>query len=57
VLLVEQHVSQALDVADRAYLMRRGKVEMAGTAEELRERQSEIQALYLSSAQTAPAGT
>jgi branched-chain amino acid transport system ATP-binding protein len=50
VLLVEQHVSQALEVADRAYLMRRGVIELAGDSSELRARQAEIQDLYLSGA-------
>ncbi|KOS56724.1 branched-chain amino acid ABC transporter ATP-binding protein [Rhodococcus rhodochrous KG-21] len=48
VLLVEQHVSQALKVCDRAYLMRRGKVELSGTTDELQTRMAEIQAAYLS---------
>lgn len=47
VLLVEQHVSQALKVADRAYLMRRGRIELSGTAAELSHRQDEIRTLYL----------
>jgi branched-chain amino acid transport system ATP-binding protein len=47
VLLVEQHVSQALEIADRAYVMRRGRIEMSGTASELEERVAEIEASYL----------
>lgn len=50
VLLVEQHVSQALEVADRAYLMRRGIIELAGDSADLKARQAEIQDVYLSGA-------
>ena len=34
-LLVEQHVRQALSYADRAYVMRRGRIELSGSATEL----------------------
>ena len=47
VLLVEQHVRQALAIADRAYVMRRGRVELQGTAAELRSRLGEIEDTYL----------
>jgi len=47
VLLVEQHVRQALAIADRAYVMRRGRVELQGTAVELRARLGEIEDTYL----------
>ncbi|WP_032368332.1 ABC transporter ATP-binding protein [Rhodococcoides fascians] len=50
VLLVEQHVSQALEVADRAYLMRRGLIELSGKTADLRERLDDIQDVYLSKA-------
>ena len=36
ILLVEQNVHRALDVCDRAYVMRTGSVEAQGTPEELR---------------------
>ena len=49
VLLVEQHVRKALQYADRAYVMRRGRIELSGTAAELRSRITEIEAQYLSS--------
>ncbi len=47
VLLVEQHVGMALDVADRAYLMRRGEIALTGPADELRTRRDLIEAGYL----------
>jgi sulfate-transporting ATPase len=47
VLLVEQHVHQALAVADRVLVLRRGVVELDGTAGELRDRVDDIQAAYL----------
>ena len=47
VLLVEQHVRKALEHADRAYIMRRGRIELAGTAAELRSRITEIEDHYL----------
>jgi branched-chain amino acid transport system ATP-binding protein len=54
VLLVEQHVRQALEYADRAYVMRRGRIELAGTAEELRSRLHEIEETYLTNAVGTP---
>ena len=48
VLLVEQHVSKVLDIADRVYVLRRGRVELAGRADELRGRLAEIESSYLS---------
>ncbi len=48
VLLVEQHVRKALKYADRAYVMRRGRIELSGTAAELSARIAEIEDQYLS---------
>jgi branched-chain amino acid transport system ATP-binding protein len=48
VLLVEQHVRKALRYADRAYVMRRGRIELSGTAAELSSRINEIEDQYLS---------
>jgi branched-chain amino acid transport system ATP-binding protein len=47
VLLVEQHVRNALEFADRLYVLRRGRVVLTGTAEELSRRTDEIEASYL----------
>jgi branched-chain amino acid transport system ATP-binding protein len=54
VLLVEQHIAQALAVADRAYVLRRGRVALEGTAHELEGRVEEIERMYLSG--PSPAG-
>ena len=51
-LLVEQHVSQVLKIADRAIVMRRGRVVLSGTAAEVKGRVSEIEESYISEAQT-----
>jgi branched-chain amino acid transport system ATP-binding protein len=47
VLLVEQHARKALRYADRVYVMRRGHIEMALTADEAGRRISEIENVYL----------
>ena len=46
-LIVEQHVRQALDVADRVYVMQRGQIVLSATAQECRERLEEIEVAYL----------
>jgi branched-chain amino acid transport system ATP-binding protein len=51
-LLVEQHVSQVLKIADRAYVMRRGRVVLSGLASEVQGRVSEIEESYISDVQT-----
>ena len=48
ILLVEQHVRQALHLADRVYVMQRGRIVMSGTGEEVHGRIDEIEATYLS---------
>ena len=48
ILLVEQHVRQALHIADRVYVMQRGRIVMSGTAQEVHGRIDEIEATYLS---------
>ena len=50
VLLVEQHVRQALEVADRVYVMQRGRIVVSGSSEEIKGRLAEIEAAYLTSA-------
>ena len=47
VLLVEQHVSKVLAVADRVYLLRHGRVELACSAGEAASRMAEIEQSYL----------
>lgn len=47
VLIVEQQVRNVLTVADRAYVLRRGVVELEGAAADLRGRLGEIEATYL----------
>ena len=47
VLLVEQHVRQALRIADRAYLMQRGRIALSGTADELLGHLDRVESSYL----------
>ena len=48
VLLVEQHVQRALTVADRAYVLQRGRLALSGPADEVARRLDEVEASYLS---------
>jgi branched-chain amino acid transport system ATP-binding protein len=50
VLLVEQQVRNALEVADRAYVLSGGRVALEGTATDLRDRIHEIEQTYLATA-------
>ncbi|HVF73549.1 MAG TPA: ABC transporter ATP-binding protein [Acidimicrobiales bacterium] len=47
ILLVEQHVRLALQVADRACVLAHGRVHLQGTSEELRRNRSLLEAGYL----------
>ena len=47
VLLVEQHVDLALEIADRAYVLDRGRVVISGPAKELRGRRDLLTASYM----------
>jgi len=46
IVLVEQFVAQALEVADRAYVMETGRIMLAGPADELRHN-PQVEATYL----------
>jgi branched-chain amino acid transport system ATP-binding protein len=52
VLLVEQHVRQALAIADRAYVMERGKIVLSGTADEVLGQIDRLEAAYLATGST-----
>ena len=47
VILVEQHVRQALAIADRVHVLRRGRIVMSGDADDLRGDAESIAAHYL----------
>ncbi|HEX2384691.1 MAG TPA: ABC transporter ATP-binding protein [Acidimicrobiales bacterium] len=47
VLLVEQHVRQALQIADRVYVMERGRIVLSGTSGEVFGQLDKIEAAYL----------
>src|SRR5262245_18569007 len=51
VLLVEQHVRAALEIADRAYVLSRGQVVLEGDASDLASRITEIERTYLAAAE------
>jgi branched-chain amino acid transport system ATP-binding protein len=53
ILLVEQNVRRTLEVADRAYLLRTGRVEASGRPAELREL-VDIESVYLGGARRPP---
>jgi branched-chain amino acid transport system ATP-binding protein len=55
ILLVEQHVRDALEVADRAYVLSHGSVVLTGTANELIGQIEEIERTYLASSELTTA--
>ena len=57
ILLVEQHVNLALDLADRVYVLSRGSVTYEGSPEELRQKPELVEAAYLGTAAAVPKGT
>jgi branched-chain amino acid transport system ATP-binding protein len=56
VVLVEQQLRHALEVADRGIVLRRGLVAMSGTSGELRDRIGEIEDSYLAALDTEEEG-
>jgi branched-chain amino acid transport system ATP-binding protein len=56
VLLVEQHVKQALKVADHVLVMQRGRVVLDGPTEQVASKVEELEEAYLSSQGAAAAG-
>jgi sulfate-transporting ATPase len=55
VLLVEQHVYKALEIADRIYVLSRGEVQLSGPASEFRDRIDDIQHAYFTADDAATA--
>jgi ABC-type branched-subunit amino acid transport system ATPase component len=47
VLLVDQHVDMALDLARRAYFLERGEVRFSGSADALRGRDDLLRSVFL----------
>ncbi len=52
VLLVEQHARKALEYSDRAYVMRRGHIELSGTSGDLLGHIGDIEDRYLAAVST-----
>jgi branched-chain amino acid transport system ATP-binding protein len=47
VLLVEQHIKAALEIADRVYVLNRGRLVLEGRAEDVRDKPEVLEASYL----------
>ena len=56
-LIVEQSVSLALDFADRAMFLERGRLVFEGRTEELRQRPDLLRAAFLGDAEQSPTST
>jgi branched-chain amino acid transport system ATP-binding protein len=50
-LLVEQNINVALDLADRAYVLRTGEVSLTGSSAELRDNYERVAEAYLGARQ------
>ncbi|MFD2354282.1 hypothetical protein ACFSTC_40885 [Nonomuraea ferruginea] len=57
VLIAEERVQRALQIADRVCVLRRGEIVIEGTAAEMGSRLAEIEASYLSAAADEPGAT
>jgi len=49
--VVEQRARRALDIADQVVVLRRGRVELSGSAAELRDSFDQIERAYLTGVQ------
>jgi branched-chain amino acid transport system ATP-binding protein len=56
IVLVEQNLGKALRLADRGYVLRRGRVALEGTCAELESRIEELRTHYITRAGAVPAG-
>jgi branched-chain amino acid transport system ATP-binding protein len=59
VLIVEQHIHQAVAIADKVYVLRQGRIQFAGSAAEARRNLPVIEASYLTgggASEEAPPG-
>jgi ABC-type branched-subunit amino acid transport system ATPase component len=50
ILLVEQHVTMALSVTERAYILERGRVRYDGPSQDLADRDDLLRSVFLESA-------
>jgi ABC-type branched-subunit amino acid transport system ATPase component len=57
VLLVEQHVSKAMEIADRVYVMSGGQISLSGETADVRTRLQDIEASYFGGKPTPESGS